>query len=309
MPQPQGRIFRKPTKIWLNLGYDAIKLSIMTETLPEIPADEAPPEIKAIYDQIMTLTGVGSPALIYRYYAVFPGLLEWVWDIIGPELKNGYLVREAPDAIKRMKAIDLPKISRQDLTDCGLTASDIEALSAMFATYNRMNPVNLALNAAILKMLASDVDRSTDVKALPPAARVEPATTMKLPAPIKLGDMDQSLQEIVIDISSAIPNTSGVVIPTLYRHVAIWPDLMRLMAPGIATAIASGNVDTQMSRTTDVIAPFTQEVVGRALARNIGPAPIPDPAKLVETLESFLITIPQLIVLGTALDRTVETQP
>lgn len=278
----------------------------MTDTLPEVPVAEASPKIRAIYDKIMTLTGVGSPALIYRHYAVFPDFLEWVWDVIGPELENGYLVREAPAAITKMAPIQLPMITQQDLTDCGLAPSDTETLGAMLATYNRMNPVNLALNDAIRMMLSGKVDGTAATKPLPSAAPTPPATTMKLPAPIKLGDMDQDLQETVLDISSAIPNINGVVIPTLYRHVAIWPNLMRLMAPGIATAIASGAVAVQMDRTKDAIAPLTQEVVRRAMSRNIGPAPILDPAKMVKTLNSFLITIPQLIVLGTALEHSLE---
>lgn len=278
----------------------------MTDTLPEVPAAEASPEIKAIYDQIMTLTGVGSPALIYRHYAAFPGFLEWVWGVIGPELENGYLVREAPAAVERMAPIEMPKITQQDLLDCGLTAADTQVFGAMLATYNRMNPVNLALNDAIRLMLGGKPDGSAEAKSLPPAASVPPATTMKLPAPIKLDDMDQDLQFTILDISSAIPNVNGVVIPTLYRHMAIWPDLMRHTAPGIAAAIASGAVNLQMERTKDAIAPLTQEIVGRARARDLGLAPIADPAKMVRTLDSFLVTIPQLIVLGNALEHSVE---
>ncbi len=280
----------------------------MTDTLPEVPAAEASPEIKAIYDQIMTLTGVGSPALIYRHYAAFPGFLEWIWGVIGPELENGYLVREAPAAVERMAPIEMPKITQQDLSDCGLTASDTHVFGAMLANYNRMNPVNLALNDAIRLMLGGKSDGSVEAKSLPPAASVPPATTMNLPAPIKLDDMDQDLQTTILDISSAIPNVNGVVIPTLYRHMAIWPDLMRHTAPGIAAVIASGAVNLQMERTKDAIAPLTQEVVGRARTRDLSPAPIADPAEMIRTLDSFLITIPQLIVLGNALEHSVEAE-
>lgn len=279
----------------------------MTDTLPEISAADAPPEIKAIYDQIMTLTGVGSPALIYRHFAVFPGFLEWVWDVIGPELENGYLVREAPAAVRRMDSISLPALGKQDLADCGLSTSDMDLLAAMFATYNRMNPVNLGLITAIRMMIAGHVDQSKSAVPLPQTAPAEPATTMKLPAPVNLNDMDADLQAILLDISSTIPNTNGTVIPTLYRHLAIWPDLMRRIAPGLSTAIKSGDVDAKMEQAKDVMAPLTQEIIGRALARGLGPAPVPDPAKMVETLDSFLVTIPQLIVLALGLEKVVET--
>lgn len=279
----------------------------MTDTLPEISAADAPPEIKVIYDQIMTLTGVGSPALIYRHFAVFPGFLEWVWDIIGPELENGHLVREAPAAVRRMEQISLPSMSKQDLADCGLSAPDIELLAAMFATYNRMNPVNLGLITAIRMMIAGQVDQSKSAVPLPLASPAKPATKIKLPAPVNLKDMDADLQATLLDISSAIPNTNGTVIPTLYRHLAIWPDLMRRIAPGLGSAIVSGEVDTKMDQVKDVIEPLTQEIIGRALGRGLGLAPVPDAAKMVETLDSFLVTIPQLIVLTLGLEEVVET--
>lgn len=278
----------------------------MTDTLPEVAAADALPDIRKIYDQIMTLTGVGSPALIYRHFAVFPGFLEWVWDIAGPELENGYLVREAPAKARQVDRIPLPSISKQELEACGLIQSDIDLLAAMFATYNRMNPVNLGLITAIRHIIAGEYDDNASSKPLPPAKPVAPATTLMLPAPILLKDMDTDLQSILLDISSAIPSTHGIVIPTLYRHISIWPTLMRRIAPGIATAIESGDVSTRMNETIEAITPLTQEIMARAISNGISPAPIDDRIKMVETLDGFLVTIPQLIVLSIALEEVVE---
>lgn len=279
----------------------------MTDTLPEVAASDADPETRSLYGQIMTLTGVGSPALIYRHFAVFPGFLNWVWKIIGPELENGFLVREAPDLAREVERIRLPKMTTSDLADCGLSEPDIELLGAMFATYNRMNPVNLALITAVRNILADEISESSDAPLLPPADPAQPATTMTLPAPVNLKDMDQDLRSTILDISSAIPSTNGVVIPTLYRHIAIWPELMRRVAPGIASAIQGGDVSKRMIDTVEAIAPLTAQVIGRAGSNGMDKPPIADPTKMVVTLDSFLVTIPQLIVLGIGLDDAIET--
>ena len=55
----------------------------MSEALREIAVKDADAETRHIYERIMTLTGVGSPALIYRYFAIFPGFLLGfgnLWD-------------------------------------------------------------------------------------------------------------------------------------------------------------------------------------------------------------------------------------
>lgn len=279
----------------------------MTDTLPEVGTSDADPDTRLIYEQIMTLTGVGSPALIYRHFAIFPGFLNWVWDFIGPELENGYLVREAPSLAKKVQRIPLPDMTKTDLKDCGLAPSDIELLGAIFSTYNRMNPVNLVLITAIRNMIAGEPSDDAGPTPLPPSEVVPPATTMKLPAPTNLRDMDEDLQTTILDISSAIPSTHGVVIPTLYRHMGLWPDLMRRVAPGIAAAIESGDVSKRMSDTVDAISPLTADVISRAIDRGLENPPLAEPTKMVETLDGFLITIPQLIVLGIGLEDATET--
>ena len=62
--------------------------------LDEIPVATADPDTLAIYQRLMTAAGSGSPALIFRHMAVTPGLLDWVWQAVGDDVKTGW-VREA----------------------------------------------------------------------------------------------------------------------------------------------------------------------------------------------------------------------
>ncbi len=270
----------------------------MSESLPEVAVRDAPPVIASIYERIMENTGVGSPALIYRHFAVYPGLLEWVWETVGPELESGRAIAHALDAVTRTPVVPLPAVSVTDMRADGVDAAAHRTVDAMLATYNRMNPVNLSLITAIRDML-DPAAAMTDAPPLPPAPEAPAVSPIKLPAPVNLEDMPEDLRQTVLALSAAIPSPGTQVIPTLYRHLAIWPDFLRRIAPGLLDAMSRGEVEAQMTTLNGNMAPLIADVAGRA--RDAAAPPLGDPAAMVRTLNSFLYTIPQLVVVGTAL--------
>lgn len=278
----------------------------MSETLPEVSVVDADPATRAIYEQIMTATGVGSPALIYRHFAVFPGFLDWVWDVVGSDLESGQLAAHALGVTGDVPVAKLPEMSRQDIMACGVSSDDCTLIKAMLATYNRMNPVNLGLMATVREILAGTASAAESTAALPRRAPVTAPDAIKLPAPLTLDEMQPDVRAAVLMLSAGIPNTGGQVIPTLYRHLAIWPRLMLAIAPGLGAAMQRGDIQSRMDDLMAGMAPVIADVQSRAMSRGLASAPLEDPAAMVRTLDSFLYTIPQLIVVGTALDHAMD---
>ena len=277
----------------------------MSETLPEVSVTDADPATRAIYNQIMTATGVGSPALIYRHFAVFPGFLDWVWDVVGADLKSGQLAAHALGITHDIAVAKLPPMQRDEIIAYGVSAEDCTVIKAMLATYNRMNPINLGLTT-VREILAGTATAAESTAALPRRDPVAAPTASKLPAPLNLDEMQPDVRAAVLMLSAGIPNTGGQVIPTLYRHLAIWPQLLLAIAPGLGDAMQRGEINSRMDDLMAAMAPVTADVQSRALSRGLAPAPLEDPAAMVRTLDSFLYTIPQLVVVGTALNAAME---
>lgn len=271
----------------------------MTETLPEVAVRDASPEIAAIYERIMETTGVGSPALIYRHFAVYPGLLEWVWETVGPELESGHVLAHALDAVRATDVVPLPTVSADEMRSTGVDEAGQEMIGAMLATYNRMNPVNLSLITAIRDLLDPAARTAADPIPLPPVPDAPTVTPVKLPAPIDLAAMPVHVRQTVLALSAAIPSPGTQVIPTLYRHLAIWPDFLMHLAPGLLAAMKRGEVEARMKDLNANMRPLIDDVASRA--GNAEPPKLDDPAAMVRTLNAFLYTIPQLVVVGTAL--------
>lgn len=273
--------------------------------LPEVAVADADPATRAIYEQIRRATGVGTPALVYRHMAVYPGLLDWVWRLAGPEIESGHVVRHAVAAVEAVPAPALPLITAATFDAAGVDANGQRTVRALLATYNRMNPVNAVVFTVIRTMLTGG---TVEAGPLGDAPEVEIVTPAPLPRPLDVAAMPADLQATVRRLSEAIPAAGGATVtPTLYRHFAIWPDFMRAVAPGLQAALDTGAVQSAMAETVSRLQPLIADVLDRAHERGLPTAPIEDPMALARTLDSFLVMIPQLIVIGRALDASIES--
>jgi len=277
----------------------------MSEALREIAVKDADAETRHIYERIMTLTGVGSPALIYRYFAIFPGFLPWVWEFVGPELESGLLAGHALKNVDNLPIVQLPTVTAQDLIDCGIDAEAHALIDAMLATYNRMNPMNLALIAAIRNRLDINYQKPSDTVQLEMIEAPAAGTTHSLPAPLNVDTMKDDLRAKIAELSAAIPSPGVQVTPTLYRHLAIWPEFVFHIAPGMLEAIKRGDVEERIGMLTHATQPLIQHVMQRANERKLPDAPLADPAAMVKTLHTFAYVIPQLVVIGAALRQAI----
>lgn len=275
------------------------------QALPEVAVADADAGTHAIYQSIMTRSGTGTPALIFRHFAVFPGFLDWVWQAVGDELATGQVMQNALDAVARTPLVVLPPVSDDDLAGAGIDAAGRTLLASILASYNRMNPMNLGLIAAISDLIARPGVAAGSLAPLGPAVARTPPPCPALPPPVNVRDMPADLRTSVIALSAAIPASGALLVPTLYRHLAVWPDLVRLIAPGILSAIERGDVATRMTDLRAEMSPLTASLTARAREKGLPPPPLEDAAAMVRTLASFLVAIPQMIVVGAALEAAM----
>lgn len=275
----------------------------MSKTLSEIPVAKADANTALIYNTIMRQMGVGSPALIYRHLAAIPGLLDWTWAAIGPEIENGWIVPAAIEITEQTGTAPLPKVPPEDLLKCGVKNAGHQSIDNILNTYNRMNPVNLCLMTALRDILNGPAYEGVSREM--PSNRYEAPASDALPTPLDLQDMPEDLRTTVLALSDAIPSENGRVIPTLYRHLAIWPNLLRQLAPNLLTEIENGHVASAMDDVSQSVTPLIDEVKDRAAKRIDKRVPVEDLQGLIRTLDAFLFTIPQLIVIGRSLRKAI----
>ncbi len=270
--------------------------------LDEISFQDASPEIQAIYRELMAAAGSGSPALIFRHLATYPGLLEWLWETLRPEVETGWPRQAVWDLVAETPPVQLPPITSEDLADQGVDATAREVIGHMLTSYNRMNPMNMVMIGAA-RVILDPVDDGGEVdvpEAVPPA----PPPPPDLPAPPAVASLTDDNRALIVRLCRSLPDLGAEATPTMYRHFGLWPDFLN----GVG-----GNLLAQMDaivRATDALGqaarPLMQTLAHRAAEDAAPPPEIDGKEALVARLDGFAgFLIPHMIVVGRAVDASL----
>lgn len=281
-------------------GTDAtINFPAMT-SLPEVHFADADGPTLAVYRKLMTAAGSGSPALIFRHMATYPGLLDWFWRAVGPEVEAGWPCRAVWDIVARQPVVPLPAFTSEGLTQSGVDAAARATIGHMLTSYNRMNPMNLVATGAARAMLTGDLPEAGAFDETPSAP---PAPPPDLPRPLPIASLAPALHTSVRALCRTIPDIGVDVTPTMYLHFAHWPKFVALVAERLDPAM--DRIDAATHALHDACRPLIGALLEKAQARNSGPPPMADPAPLVKVLDGFAYVIPHMVVVGTALETAL----
>jgi hypothetical protein len=256
--------------------------------LPEIREAEAPPAIAAIYAALNEGIGIGQVNLIWRHAAALPDVLDWLWAQAAPALASG-AAAAARDAIAEAIKFPTPSVIA--------TTRDHSAITALVDIYNRGNLTNLALLSAILLR----------AQGMAPSAPLAPAPRgAMLPAPPplpRLASLPPAQQAQIGTLTAAHGLSDAAVVPSLYVHLALWPDFLALLPELLAPLRANEG----MARARDT-AVSAARLAAPGLIAALGPAPAPPlalPAFLTR-LEVFVReVIPGMVPVGLFLRRAL----
>ena len=194
--------------------------------LAEIREAEAPPAIAAIYAGLNEGVGIGQVNLIWRHAAALPGVLDWLWAQAAPALASG-AAAAARDRITA--AITLP-------ASAPAPAAVPTGIAALVEVYHRGNATNLSLLTAILLRQQGTAPGAPMV----PALR---GPMLPTPPPLpRLAALPPALQAQIHALTAAHGLSDGAVVPSLYLHLALWPDFLARLPDMLAPLRADGGL-------------------------------------------------------------------
>ena len=256
--------------------------------LAEIREADAPPAIAAIYAALNEGIGIGQVNLIWRHAAALPGVLDWLWAQAAPALGCG-AAAAARDAIAG--AIVLPAPMRSE------RRKDHAAIAAVVEIYNRGNLTNLAVLSAIL-LRTQGVAPGTKLQAAPRGAML-PA-----PPPLpRLAALPPTQQAQIRALTAAHGLSDAAVVPSLYLHLALWPDFLAQLSEVLAPLQANGGLTQARASAVEAA-----RRAAPALIAALGPTPAA-PAALPEFLTRLEVfvreVIPGMVPVGLFLRRAL----
>lgn len=205
--------------------------------IAEIVEADATGLVKRIYDDFKTVLGVGAVNLLLRHFATIPGCLDWVWAEWRPLYASGAMAAAAEEAFREVTLPD-PGLGPDDVPTgpFGQGTAD-EAVRHILDFYGRSNPVNLVgLHYLLARLDGDGATLETGAGGGNGPASETAGPGRALPALIDPATLDPDTRA-AIDRLQARATGPGGPMPSIYRHLAHWPALIRRLdaAPGAGT--------------------------------------------------------------------------
>lgn len=258
--------------------------------LVEIHEAEASGEIAIIYAELREALGVPLVNLIWRHFAALPGVLPELWAMVRPVAKAQDL-RDGVTAMKRSLARtmdarlpELPRLSPEQ--------------AAVVAIYNRGNCSNLQLLTAMRRAMAGEP--AGGAPSLPQAPGLHPLPPVP-PMP-RLEALDPEALRLVRALAALHGEEGAAAIPSLYRHLALWPELL----PGLHAALAEAAGSGLIQQGRQALIAEAEATASRLLPALCPPTAFPagQRAAVLQALEAFTgRLIAEMSVIGLMLEE------
>tara|TARA_A100001037_G_scaffold306858_1_gene357417 strand:+ start:48501 stop:49337 length:837 start_codon:yes stop_codon:yes gene_type:complete len=273
--------------------------------LTELLEQDAPPSIQEIYRNIRLNCHTPMVALIYRHLATKPGVLEWAWASLSPIMRSGLL----PNSAREMALVaSYPKVSSLSLSEIkalDLLEIDVCAIRYIIAAYHAANPCNILATLFLLKLLRGSIQLITEPEDLTSALSLK--TQQEFPSLPPMVDSELLPREI-LGFRPGSASSMGLT-PSLYRHLGHWPMWLKVVSEKYLSVSYQSNEIDNYSKKLYLAAQkkvdffFTQgEKIKFDDDRPLGS----EKDLLCKTLDTFVETIPTLIIVGAILNQTLE---
>lgn len=236
--------------------------------LPEVHEVGAPPEVAAIYAGLREAIGVPIVNLVWRHFATLPGVLPWAWETTRGDIRSATVAEGAArmDALVRgAPGLGLPAVAR---VIRALPAEERARVADTVRVYNRGNQVNLQVLSAVRRLVSG----AAVGEAKPPPGGGEPLPPVGAsvpPLPRMEGLPDAARAEL--SAFAALHDPSNPVVPSLYRHLALWPAILPALREALAPHFAEGRI----ASLRDSLLGVGEESAAALLPRLTPPGPFP----------------------------------
>ncbi len=263
------------------------------DTLPEIPESGAPDATAALYKAIRQGMQVPIVALFYRNLAGIDGALEWMWDVVSPLPDDG-----------RLQATAAHIAQTGTLQPLAPLAADPPAIHVIDA-YNRANPLNFTCAAILAHLLSGEMLPSRS-RPLPGGAQLCDAPSA-LPEMVATRDIAPRLQAGIAQLETSDTAGDGII-PSLYRHLANWPDFLEGAVTALVPRFADGSIQTVAREIAAVGREETAALIGGLDVAPLPTALVVHRDAVSTSVGKFSRRIPEMIVVGRLLAAATQKE-
>ena len=268
------------------------------ETFREITEDQASGAVREIYDDVRKFYAAPYVSSLFRHLATYPGLLEWVWEIMAPGFTSGTIQHTGWNRVDLIGLEPLDPISRTAMRGLGVDANGQIKIANICRTFTRVSPINLVVAGCLSRLLTGDVGMCGTTA--PPAPVALPTALPKLPGMVSWEELDANQRSILGTFKTDLAGESFV--PGLYRILARWPGYLThvsiVLGPRLSDPVTLANCKAIADRIGDaaskVLAFLEPPTTNLPLSTD-------ETTRVLAAIQTYRGTSPQMIGFGTLL--------
>ncbi len=285
------------------------ELTAMTdEQFLEIRESDASPSVARIYGAIREATGLSFVNLAWRHMAALPGVLPWVWGIVGAAYRSGQVAHAAAGLCAAASELTLEPLRGDELARAGLDKAAQQVLFDLLNAYNRGNTQNLVGWSALLGYLRDHDGARREKPAEPAVDRIIQTPLPPVPPMPPLprrDDLDPASAAAVARLSRLHESFPAGAVPSLYLHLATWPGLLEPIEARLRPALEARHLAKAVSKLSAIATTEARRLAPRLCSTVAGP-PGDTRAAIEAKLETLTTgAVQEMLLVGVALRQAL----
>ena len=272
--------------------------------LSEITESEASGAIARIYDEIRVTYAAPYVSSLFRHLAIYPGLLEWCWEITRPAFETGAIQYTGWNHVDVSALPALPPLSTERLRAMEVSAADVAVIRDVCRTFTRVSPINLVFAGCLARLLRGEAGEMAS--APPPAPRDLPPALPQLPGMVPWDVLSPERRAVVDVFETELAGEAFV--PGLYRILAHWPGYLAHVAQALGPSLSDPQALARCEAIADRIVDTAPEILATLPAPD-PPAPLnaAETERVLSAIRAYRGTSPQMVGFGTLLLDALPT--
>jgi hypothetical protein len=259
--------------------------------LPEMHDNEATPEVAAIYAGLRDAMGVPIVNLIWRHFATLPGVLPWAWETARGAIRSATVAEGSARMVALVREAPGEGLAAAEPALRALPPEERARVADVVRVYNRGNQVNLQVLTAVRRIIASGAPDGAAERPAPDTKASAPTVAVTAMPPLPRMDALPDAVRAEVSALAALHDPSDPVVPSLYRHLALWPDLLPPLRDALSPLFAEGRV----AALRDSLLGVAEESAAALLPR-LTPPPGPFPAEHRDAVLRVLAIFPGKLI-------------
>ena len=270
----------------------------------EILEGDAVGSVAMIYNEIRDCYRAPYVSSLFRHLATYPGLLEWMWKLLGPHLKSGRIQVTGWSQVDISKLEPIKGLTERDLINLGINCEQVTVIKNVCETFVRVSPINLVVSGCLQKLMTQKklVQKSEKIA----QTYTLPEPLLEMPSMLSWAQLSHEQKNLLNCFETVLAGEKFV--PGIYLILARWPTFLRYVAEQLGPKLKNEKILRRCEIIADKIFDSSEQIMEHIETSNqVLPVDSSQKKNILSAISTYRQTSPQMVGFGSLLLRALPS--